>query len=1070
MVMRKDPTEFRERFKRWKQGLPAYKDGKRYIKNDDDTWTRITDDQMADQFANLVVTPNSNKEERVVRRPDTYDALLRKSIHDAGYVTDWALERDAANRRKVAMAARHVEDPLETVSPEFDILMMGAGLRSNPLTQQLWRNRTLSKEMNKVFDEGLLGATKDMPTFKASDMYNPEHFRSTAKYNIKQIGSNQHHYEASKDNVGISIKSHTPELSDLNDFVPEATYTGRTPRRSYDLRDLQAGAAVNHIPSSGNHFNPTTPAQRPVTPRKLLPLNPKFEYVDSEGNVNMRNVVKAVRRFYESHPEARNYKEIMNWRDMPYPAGRQQRNLFQHISDVVKSAQQAPIPEGHTRQELVQAALFHDIGKVLNPDKSHGETSVDILKQMGIHVNYDVKHAIKRHMSHHLGDEDPLTKALHFVDVVRDTEPMSNVGAYDTYRYLLYPSNTPYKIKPIYTWDTDWQLNNIINPILRKYGYDEIPLGLSKDEARKQVLERAQEHRRFARGQHVFNSENLKNATEQFVKREGRYPTEEELFDQGFEYFKEHGTSSGDRGASKYMDKFELPYKKYMSLYTSNSDEVYRSYLRNTSDDYAARAIELPVQDNPDWSLAELWGYNDYPIVYSPGNRTPTWDSDWRYNILPNILEGRSTPEGFISMQEAKEINDARIQNAKNEALFNAINAVKEGYDKGKYFTPEHKDAGGGYTYNGRHVPVYSDIRPSVFMEASTSPKTVTKLNKIFADPNDNSEYSITGQIVEPGLVHYGGLSTAGWRNPFMGIDKKPLSEAVRDMNEFLKKHGIPEIIPYSYSQLKPRKKESYLYGSSDPANYRNTVLKYPIALRDLLYRIQNIKEVFDGTDIPAHIPLRMKKGKPLPKKDQMYYMTPAQIQAHNNANKPRVTKDGLVVNTPIFVPTDMPNPYTGEFGDFVATNTKYIPDVKKVINDAIKQYFKDIRLARSKDAFVRRTLLDRDVENFVNNAGYDLKEQFYKEPELIKPSDISIDQIDYPFTTQSFDGYRVFVTEHGKGPGFQEQNNYILVGPRGAKAATINKGFKLQIDNHGYTRGHDNIGGRMHGFTKNAK
>jgi hypothetical protein len=47
-VMRKDPTEFRERFKRWKQGLPAYKDGKRYIKNDDDTWTRITDDQMAD--------------------------------------------------------------------------------------------------------------------------------------------------------------------------------------------------------------------------------------------------------------------------------------------------------------------------------------------------------------------------------------------------------------------------------------------------------------------------------------------------------------------------------------------------------------------------------------------------------------------------------------------------------------------------------------------------------------------------------------------------------------------------------------------------------------------------------------------------------------------------------------------------------------------------------------------------------------------------------------------------------------------------------------------------------------
>jgi hypothetical protein len=43
--------------------------------------------------------------------------------------------------------------------------------------------------MNKVFDEGLTGATKDMPVVKASDMYNPEHFRSTVKYNPKQIGA-----------------------------------------------------------------------------------------------------------------------------------------------------------------------------------------------------------------------------------------------------------------------------------------------------------------------------------------------------------------------------------------------------------------------------------------------------------------------------------------------------------------------------------------------------------------------------------------------------------------------------------------------------------------------------------------------------------------------------------------------------------------------------------------------------------------------------------------------------------------------------------------------------------------
>jgi hypothetical protein len=51
----------------------------------------------------------------------------------------------------------------------------------------------------------------------------------------------------------------------------------------------------------------------------------------------MRNVVKAVREFYANHPEARNYKEVMNWRDVP-GVGQQKRNLYQHISDVVKSA------------------------------------------------------------------------------------------------------------------------------------------------------------------------------------------------------------------------------------------------------------------------------------------------------------------------------------------------------------------------------------------------------------------------------------------------------------------------------------------------------------------------------------------------------------------------------------------------------------------------------------------------------------------------------------------------------------------------------------------------------------
>ena len=56
--MRKDPTEFRERFNRWKQGLPAYKDGKRYLWDDQtQEWDRYTGDANGNVFADFVVTP-----------------------------------------------------------------------------------------------------------------------------------------------------------------------------------------------------------------------------------------------------------------------------------------------------------------------------------------------------------------------------------------------------------------------------------------------------------------------------------------------------------------------------------------------------------------------------------------------------------------------------------------------------------------------------------------------------------------------------------------------------------------------------------------------------------------------------------------------------------------------------------------------------------------------------------------------------------------------------------------------------------------------------------------------------
>lgn len=76
--MKKDPTEFRDRFARWKagekvyeNGLPTYKGGKpgskrrydyKYIQaGKDNEWERITDDEMSDAFQDFVARPKSRE-------------------------------------------------------------------------------------------------------------------------------------------------------------------------------------------------------------------------------------------------------------------------------------------------------------------------------------------------------------------------------------------------------------------------------------------------------------------------------------------------------------------------------------------------------------------------------------------------------------------------------------------------------------------------------------------------------------------------------------------------------------------------------------------------------------------------------------------------------------------------------------------------------------------------------------------------------------------------------------------------------------------------------------------------
>ena len=113
--MRKDPTEFRERFKKWQSGekvyeagLPKYEDGEEKFKlkktpeyvqaGIDNSWSKVSNDDMGAVFQEVVVRPQSRG----------------GNTTTGNWIRQWSPK---------------YEKPLEIVSPEFEILSFGGGLK-----------------------------------------------------------------------------------------------------------------------------------------------------------------------------------------------------------------------------------------------------------------------------------------------------------------------------------------------------------------------------------------------------------------------------------------------------------------------------------------------------------------------------------------------------------------------------------------------------------------------------------------------------------------------------------------------------------------------------------------------------------------------------------------------------------------------------------------------------------------------------------------------------------------------------------------------------------------------------
>lgn len=290
-------------------------------------------------------------------------------------------------------------------------------------------------------------------------------------------------------------------------------------------------------------------------------LNPSYvarensQIVNKDGSVNMRNLVRARRQLRKAYPDADDPKKIFN---TDFLTG-SPTNLNQHIGSVVKTAQDIPVPLGYTRQDLVQAALGHDIGKVINARQGqHEQISADMLtnamKQDGIIGVQDIKpDVIKSIAKHGLGDQamdlDPLTKALHVADVTRGAN-YDQAAIHAGYLFN-YPREYPkwnFQNKQLHD-----ELVQNINPVLKRYGYETINPNSTLQEAQQALNSTIDNHRSFVRG--VTNTK--------YEPAQSYMLTDEPISSKL--------ANGGRRGISGYREFYGIPKKKYDGLYLSTN-------------------------------------------------------------------------------------------------------------------------------------------------------------------------------------------------------------------------------------------------------------------------------------------------------------------------------------------------------------------------------------------------------------------------------------------------------------------------------------------------------------------
>lgn len=384
-----------------------------------------------------------------------------------------------------------------------------------------------------------------------------------------------------------------------------------------------------------NEFNPSYIARE------------NSQIVNKDGSVNMRNLIRARKQLKKAYPNADDPKKIFN---TDFLTG-SPTNLNQHIGSVVKTAQDIPVPLGYTKQDLVQAALGHDIGKVIDARQGqHEQISADMLanamKQNGIIGVQDIKpDVIQAIAKHGLGDQamdlDPLTKALHVADVTRGAN-YDQAAIHAGYLFN-YPREYPkwnFQRKPLHD-----ELVQNINPVLKRYGYETINPNSTLQEAQGALNSTIDEHRSFVRGV----SDTIDSPSQTYML------TDEPILSKV--------VNAGRRGISGYRGLYGIPKDKYDGLYLSTNADFLDLYGHGGIGGKVG-LVRIPQNEvsKNSGSLSERLLAGDFD-VYNSNNiyrgRSGNPQSSWTLFGEPYRLQtGRSLRQDMIE----KDPNVPRIE------------------------------------------------------------------------------------------------------------------------------------------------------------------------------------------------------------------------------------------------------------------------------------------------------------------------------------------------------------------------------------------------------------------------